>query len=105
VQVFFDLQNNSALAADYYRLDRNALLSGYQFSEEVLQAIRNDDVVALSGRSNPFLLRYFFVSRKVGCTKPQFGDASAGRVPLHHESHWNGAARCRHMANGGRGLA
>jgi len=58
-KLFFDLQNDGTLAADFRR-DRNAVLSRYQISDEVLQAVRRDDVVALARRSNPFLLRYYF---------------------------------------------
>lgn len=59
-KMFFDLQDGTLAAA--YRTDRDAVMSRYPLAEEVRRALREDDVVALIGRVNPYLLRYYFTA-------------------------------------------
>lgn len=55
----FEVQSSRGVA-DEYRRDREAVLARYKLSPDILGAIRANDVVALSKRTNPVLLRYFF---------------------------------------------
>ena len=57
-KLFFDLQTPSAAAK--YRANRDAVIRKYLLSDEVVTAIRENDVPFLARRTNPYLLRYFF---------------------------------------------
>lgn len=57
-KLFYDLQQPATAAA--YRSDRNAVLECYPLAPEVRDALFADDVERLAGRTNPYLLRYYF---------------------------------------------
>ena len=57
-KLFYDLQN-PVLAAEY-RADQAAVLDRYPLAPEVREALLRDDVAALAGRANAYLLRYYF---------------------------------------------
>jgi hypothetical protein len=57
-KLFFDLQNPQ-IAAEF-RADRNEVIKKYYLNEEVVTAIREDNVPFLAARVNPYLLRYYF---------------------------------------------
>ena len=54
----YDLQRPGAAAE--YRADREKVLARYPLTQEVLQAIRSDDVATLAPRVNAYLLRFYF---------------------------------------------
>ena len=58
-KLFYDLQNVPGLGARY-RADRGDVLAAYPLDDDVLDALRRDDVAYLSPRTNGFLLRYYF---------------------------------------------
>ena len=57
-KMFFDLQTPAAAAE--YRADRSKIIARYPLADDVKEALRADDVVFLSKRVNPYLLRYYF---------------------------------------------
>ena len=57
-KMFFDLQN-PALAAEF-RADKDAVIRRYPLADDVVKAIRANDVPFLAERTNAYLLRYFF---------------------------------------------
>ena len=57
-KMFFDLQTPAAGAE--YRADRAKVMARYPLADEVKQALLADDVVFISKRVNPYLLRYYF---------------------------------------------
>lgn len=57
-KLFFDLQTPAAAAE--YRADRDAVMKKYALTEEVVTAIRENNVPFLAERTNPYLLRYYF---------------------------------------------
>ena len=57
-KLFFDLQNPAAAAE--YRSEREQVLSRYPLDPHVRTAILESNVPFLAGRTNPYLLRYFF---------------------------------------------
>jgi hypothetical protein len=57
-KLFYDLQQPVVAAA--YRTDRTAVLAGYPLEPDVRDALFADDVERLAGRTNPYLLRYYF---------------------------------------------
>ncbi len=57
-KLFFDLQS-PAVAAEY-RANRDAVIRKYPLNDEVVTAIRENNVPFLARRTNPYLLRYFF---------------------------------------------
>ena len=59
-KLFHDLYTNKALAAEYRR-DREAVLTQYDLSADLVAALLSDNVAVLSQRTNGFLLRYYFV--------------------------------------------
>jgi hypothetical protein len=67
-KLFFDLQA-PAVAAEY-RADPEAVLKRYSLDENVMAAIRGNDVPFLAQRTNPYLLRYFFFT--VGMKDDEF---------------------------------
>jgi len=60
-RVCFDLHNNRQLA-DQYRADRHSVLCAYPLSAKAKTALLCDDVSFLAARTNPFLLRYYFIA-------------------------------------------
>jgi hypothetical protein len=56
--MFFDLQQ-PALAAEF-RANRDSVLARYSLSPEVRNAIAENNVPFLAGRTNAYLLRYYF---------------------------------------------
>lgn len=59
-KLMFDLQQPAA--ADEYRAQRDAVLARYKLKPEVLKALLEDDVVAMSRLVNPYLLRFYYVA-------------------------------------------
>ena len=57
-KLFFDLQSPAAAAE--YRANRDGVIRKYPLSEQVVTAIRDNNVPFLARRTNPYLLRYFF---------------------------------------------
>ena len=57
-KLFYDLQQPATAAA--YRTDRSAVLADYPLVEDVRAALLADDLERLAGRTNPYLLRYYF---------------------------------------------
>lgn len=57
-KLFFDLQTPTAAAE--FRADKNAVIEKYHLNEEVVTAIRENNVPFLAARVNPYLLRYYF---------------------------------------------
>lgn len=57
-KLFFDLQRPDAAAE--YRADQERVLDRYPLAPEVRAALLRDDVEALVGRVNAYLLRYYF---------------------------------------------
>jgi hypothetical protein len=57
-KLFFDLQRNAAMAAQW-RSDRVSILSDYQLAPEIRAAILADDVALLAPRANAYLLRFY----------------------------------------------
>jgi hypothetical protein len=67
-KLFYDLQRPEAAAA--YRADRSRVLERYPLDAEVQGALARDDVALLAGRTNPYLLRYYFSA--VGMSDAEF---------------------------------
>lgn len=67
-KLFFDLQ--SPQIAEEFRANRNEVIKKYQLNEEVVTAIREDNVTFLAERVNPYLLRYYFFT--VGMKDAEF---------------------------------
>jgi len=67
-RLFFDLQQPAAAAE--YRVDSEKVLSRYPISDEVRRRVLANDVSFLAGRTNPYLLRYFFFA--VGMKDEEF---------------------------------
>ena len=57
-KMFFDLQQ-PALAAEF-KASKDAVLSRYPLSPDVRKAIAENDAPFLAGRTNAYLLRYYF---------------------------------------------
>ncbi|HYG55635.1 MAG TPA: hypothetical protein VD965_10110 [Burkholderiales bacterium] len=57
-KLFFDLQDPAAVAE--LRADRDAVLDKYPLEPEVRKRVIANDVLWLSKRTNPYLLRYYF---------------------------------------------
>jgi hypothetical protein len=57
-KLFFDLQS-PAIAAEF-KADRDAVLARYPLSPEARRAVVENDAPALAGRTNAYLLRYYF---------------------------------------------
>ena len=80
-RMFYDLHTDRGLAAEF-RADRKSLVARYRLSEAVAAAIFRDDVAFLARRTNPFLLRYYFVV--VGMSEADF---IAGLQPNREAAH------------------
>lgn len=59
-RMFYDLHRDPALATRF-AADRTVVMKRYGVAGDVADAIRRDDVAFLAGRTNPFLLRYYFI--------------------------------------------
>jgi hypothetical protein len=57
-KLFFDLQSPAAVAE--FRKSRDEVLSRYPLSDEARSRVLANDVLWLSRRTNPYLLRYYF---------------------------------------------
>ena len=57
-KLFFDLQSPAAAAE--FRAERDKVLARYPLEPAVREAIARQDVPFLAGRTNPYLLRYYF---------------------------------------------
>lgn len=57
-RLFYDLQNPAAVAE--FREHREKVLDRYALSPEVRTRVEANDVLWLSRRTNPYLLRYYF---------------------------------------------
>ena len=58
-KLFYDLQQQPALAADY-RANPEPVMERYKIDPTLRTALRDDDVAALAPRVNAYLLRYYF---------------------------------------------
>jgi hypothetical protein len=61
-KLFFDLQHDAQLAADY-RTDMAGVIGRYDIKPEVRKALLTDDVGAISPLVNAYLLRFYFQIR------------------------------------------
>jgi hypothetical protein len=61
-KMFYDLHNDSALAAQY-RKDMVAILNRYELAPHVRKALMEDDVATLAPLVNAYLLRFYFQVR------------------------------------------
>jgi hypothetical protein len=61
-KLFFDLQHDARLAADY-RADMGAVIDRYEIGPPVRKALLEDDVAVLSPLVNAYLLRFYFQIR------------------------------------------
>jgi Aromatic-ring-opening dioxygenase LigAB, LigA subunit len=61
-KLFFDLQHDPQLAAEY-RADMAAVLDRYEIKPELRSALEHDDVGALAPLVNAYLLRFYFQIR------------------------------------------
>ncbi len=57
-KLFYDLQGPAAVAE--FRESREKVLARYPLSEDVRSKVLANDVLWLSQRTNPYLLRYYF---------------------------------------------
>jgi hypothetical protein len=58
-KMFFDLQQDAKLAADY-RADKTAVIDRYAIKPEVRKALLEDDVGVIAPLVNAYLLRFYF---------------------------------------------
>ncbi len=61
-KLFFDLQQDSQLAAEY-RTDMPGVLARYEIKPDVRQALLEDDVGKIAPLVNAYLLRFYFQIR------------------------------------------
>ena len=61
-KLFFDLQHDPQLAAEY-RTDTAAVIDRYEIGPDVRRALLADDVGALAPLVNAYLLRFYFQIR------------------------------------------
>src|SRR5581483_4500343 len=61
-KLFFDLQQDPKLAADY-RADMGAVIDRYEIKPELRQALLADDVGTIAPLVNAYLLRFYFQIR------------------------------------------
>jgi hypothetical protein len=61
-KLFFDLQHDAKLAADY-RADMASVIERYPIKPEVRKALLADDVGAIAPLVNAYLLRFYFQIR------------------------------------------
>jgi hypothetical protein len=68
-KMFFDLQHDPKLAADF-KADMTSVMDRYELKPEVRKAVLTDDVGAISPLVNAYLLRFYFAVR--GMPEPEF---------------------------------
>ncbi len=56
-KMMFDLQKSGDVQA--WRADREPFLAQYPISEEMKQAVRDDDIAAIAPHVNAYLLRFY----------------------------------------------
>ena len=61
-KLFFDLQHDPTLAADY-RADMASVIDRYEIKPDIRRALLEDDVGKLSPLVNAYLLRFYFQIR------------------------------------------
>jgi hypothetical protein len=61
-KLFFDLQHDAKLAADY-RADMAGVIDRYEIKPEIRKALLEDDVGVLAPLVNAYLLRFYFQIR------------------------------------------
>ncbi|MGA7490021.1 MAG: hypothetical protein WBW74_24120 [Xanthobacteraceae bacterium] len=61
-KLFFDLQHDAKLAADY-RADMAAVIARYEIKPEIRKALLEDDVGTIAPLVNAYLLRFYFQVR------------------------------------------
>ena len=61
-KLFFDLNQNPALAAEY-RANMDTVLDRYAITPDIRTALHADDVAALAPGVNAYLLRFYFQIR------------------------------------------
>ena len=61
-KLFFDLQQDGKLAAEYRR-DMSAVIDRYEIKPELRQALLADDVGVIAPLVNAYLLRFYFQIR------------------------------------------
>jgi hypothetical protein len=61
-KLFFDLQHDPKLAAEY-RIDMAAVIGRYEIKPELRQALLDDDVGTIAPLVNAYLLRFYFQIR------------------------------------------
>jgi gallate dioxygenase len=57
-KLFFDIQSPDNLAR--WKADRDAVLAEYPLTNEMREAVLNDDLEAIAPYVNPYLLRFYF---------------------------------------------
>ena len=68
-KLFFDLQQNPELAAEY-RKDMAAVIGRYEIKPDIRKALLDDDVGVIAPLVNAYLLRFYFQVR--GMPEPEF---------------------------------
>ena len=68
-KLFFDLQHDGKLAADYRR-DMSEVIGRYEIKPELRAALLADDVGVIAPLVNAYLLRFYFQIR--GMPEPEF---------------------------------
>ena len=61
-KLFFDLQQDSKLAAEF-RTDMAAVIARYEIKPEIRKALLEDDVATIAPLVNAYLLRFYFQIR------------------------------------------
>jgi hypothetical protein len=61
-KLFFDLNHDPALAAEY-RGNMSAVIDRYEIKPELRKALREDDIGTLAPLVNAYLLRFYFQIR------------------------------------------
>jgi hypothetical protein len=61
-KLFFDLQHDPKLAAEY-RIDMSAVIGRYEIKPELRKALLEDDVGMIAPLVNAYLLRFYFQIR------------------------------------------
>ena len=61
-KLFFDLQHDAKLAAEF-RSDMAAVIGRYEIKPEIRKALLEDDVGTIAPRVNAYLLRFYFQIR------------------------------------------
>ena len=91
-KLFFDLQHDPKLAADY-RADMASVIDRYEIKPDVRRALLADDVGTIAPLVNAYLLRFYFQIR--GMPEAEFiarlhALKSAQAAPRKQEAHAHG---------------